>query len=574
MNMGLYQQTVQFYAVDAVGNKSRTVNVYLVNALVGSEDAQAVLLADGKEATEILANGEDVQLEMAIKVDDQIVRLNDNSMTAALVNYELTIYEGAAEVDADGVFNGNVDTVGMVRATLDAYEVAARIVGASLEDADVTLTIPEGGYTYDETAKEPPVASVVLNGVTLVEGRDYTVSYANNIAAGTGTVLIEAVSGSGYLGIATVEFDIAKATIDRVSPSIAAPVEGKTPQETINVVGCETAEVTWTYEGKDFTDKFVAGKEYTATFTLTADANHEFATAVVAKDWKVTVNADGSLIFVRTYIALAKEDAKDDNQKETHLITFVANNKVVATRVVEHGGTLTDIPEIPAKIGYTQTAPEWSVTDFRNIREDMTVHAIYTPDVYTITFVIDGKTVKTMEVGYMDTVEGTAFPAIPEKEGYTDTPAKWDVSAVRDVTANVTVTAIYTANCYTLELPDNMKGYTITLPYNEIYYGENLSFTLTLDEGYNADNVEITLNGVVINKKYLTIKEDKILVEIPAEEMTKFFGAEGRSFDIEVSGIVLGAGEKADDFSWLWIILLILIVTVIVVYYYKKINKK
>ena len=574
MDMGLYQQTVQLYAVDAVGNKSRTVNVYLVNALVGSEEAQAVLLADGKEATGILANGEDVQLEMAIKVDDQIVRLNDNSMAAALVNYELVVYEGEAEVDSNGVFRGSKDAVGMVRATLEEYEIAARIISASLEDADVTLTIPEGGYIYDEVAKEPTVASVVLNGVTLVEGRDYTVSYANNIAAGTGTVLIEAVPDSGYLGIVTVDFNIAKATINTVSPSITTLVEGETPQATINITGCTTAEIKWTYEGKEFTGKFVAGKEYTAEVTLSADANHAFAEGVAAKGWKVTLNEDGSLTLVKTFTALTKEEAKDENQKETHLITFVANNKVVATRVVTHGGTLTDIPEIPAKIGYTQTTPVWSVTDFRNIRQDMTVHAIYTPDVYTITFVIDGKTVKTMEVGYMDTVEGTDFPAIPEKEGYTDTPAKWDVSAVRDVTADVTVTAIYTANRYTLELPDNMKGYTITLPYNEIDYGEDLSFTLTLDEGCNADDVEITLNGVVINKKYLTIKDDQILVEIPAEEMTKFFGEEGRSLDIEVSGIVLGTGEKADDFSWLWIILVILIIIAIVVYYYKKRNNK
>jgi len=204
----------------------------------------------------------------------------------------------------------------------------------------------------------------------------------------------------------------------------------------------------------------------------------------------------------------------------------------------------------------------------------MTVHAIYTPDVYTITFVIDGENVKTLEVGYMDTVEGSAFPEIPEKAGYTDIAPKWDMSAVRDVTADTTVTAIYTANSYSLELPDNMRGYTITLPYNEIYYGEDLSFTLTLGEGYNADAVVITLNGEEVNKKYLTIKDDKILVEIPAEEMTKFFGEEGRALDIEVSGIVLGTGEKTeDDFCWLWIILVILIVIVSVVYYYNKKRK-
>jgi len=574
MDMGVYQQNIQLYAEDELGNKSRTITLNLINGLVGSEDVEAILLADGEEEKIILANGEDIQLEMALKVDDQIIRFNDSSMAAALVDYQLTIYEGDAEVDADGYFNGTTNTVGVVRATLEEYEVAARIVGASLKDANVTLNLPEGGYTYDEKAKEPPVTSVVLNGVTLVEGEDYTVSYTNNIAAGTGTVLIEAVADSGYLGIVTVDFAIAKAVIDNVSPSVTVPVEGKMPQQTLNTTGCDTAEVEWTFEGKEFKDKFIAGKEYTATLTLTADANHVFATTVAAEGWKVTVNADKSLTLVRTYTALTKEEAGEE--ANTHLITFVANNKVVATRIVAHGGTLTDIPEIPEKIGHMKTTPVWSVTDFRNIRKDMTVHAIYTPDVYTITFVIDGETVKTIEVGYMETVDGKDFPAIPKKDGYTDTDPKWDVSAVRDVTADVTVTAIYTANRYTIALPDKMAGYTITLLYDEIYYDEAFCFTVTFDKGFDAEHAVITINGVEVNKKFQTVKEDGIFVEIPAEEMSAFYDEEARTLDIDVTNNASGInGKGARDFLWLLIVLLILVIIAIVVYCYnrKKKNK-
>ena len=574
MDMRVYQQTVQLYAVDEIGNKSRTVTLNLVNGLVGSEAVETILLADGKEVTDILANGEDIQLELALKVDEQIIRFNDSSMAAALVDYKLTVYEGSAEVDEDGIFNGTTDTVGMVRATLEEYEVAARIVGTSLENATVTLDIPEGGYTYDETAKKPSVESVVLNGKTLVEGKDYTVAYANNIAAGTGTVLIEATPNSGYKGSKTIEFSIAKASISKVKPTVSVPVEGKTPQKTVNVSGCNTAEIKWTHNGKAFQGKYVAGEDYTATIILTADANHVFATKVTVDGWKVTVNADGSLTLVKTFTVLTKEEAKDeqvdDSQKETHLITFVANNRVVATRVVKHGETLTDIPEIPEKIGHMQTAPVWSITDFKNIREDMTVHAIYTPDVYTITFVIDGEIVKTMKVGYMETVEGKDFPEIPEKKGYTDTAPKWDVSAVRDVTADCTVTAIYTANHYTIKLPDNMKGYILTFPYNEIYYGEDLSFTITLDEGYSADEAVITINGVEVKKQYLTVEGNTIIVNIPAKEMDAFYGEEGRELCIDVSGIILDS-ERTEDSSWMiWIILLALIVIGAVIYYYKK----
>ena len=573
MDMGLYQQTVQLFAVDDVGNKSRTVNVYLVNALAGSENTKPVLLADGVETAAILANGEDVQLELAIKVDDQIIRLNDNSMAAALVNYELTIYEGSAEVNEAGVFQGSTDTVGMVRATLGEYEVAARIVGASMEDADVTISLPEGGYVYDEKAKEPPVERVVLNGITLKEGKDYTVSYANNIAAGTANVVIEAIADSGYLGVKVVDFTIAKATIDKITPSVTAPVEEKTPQQKVNISGCNTAEIKWTYNGKAFTDKFIAGQDYTATITLVADSNHVFAEKVTAAGWKVIANTDGTLTLVRTYTALTKAQAGDE-QAKTHLITFVANNKVVATRVVEHGGTLTDIPEIPEKIGHMQTKPVWSVTDFKNIREDMTVHAIYTPDVYTITFVIDDKVVKTMEVGYMDTVEGKDFPNIPEKTGYTDTEPKWDKSAVRDVTADCIVRAVYTPNRYVIQMPENMLGYTLTMPYNEVLYGEDFTFTITIEEGYIADDVVISLNGVEVDKKYLAIKENKIIVEIPSEGMVKFYGKEGREICINVAGIVNEADVNTSG-NVLGGILIVLSLAIVgaFVYFYKNKRK-
>lgn len=533
MNQGLYQQTVKLYATDVVGNVSRTITLHLVNALAGSEDAQMVLLADGVEAKVIFANGENVQLEMALKVGDQIIRFNEDSMAAALVDYQLTIYEGSATVNTEGVFNGSANTIGMIRGTLDGYEVAVRIVGANLEDATVTLDIPEGGYVYDETAKKPPVKSVVLKGISLKEGEDYTVSYVNNIAAGTGVVLIEAVSGGRYLGIKTLEFTIEKATIQTIVPPIAEPEANTTPQTKLHIEGCEAAEMVWLYEGNEFDGKFELGEKYIATILLKADANHVFAENVTATGWIVTVNADKSLTLKREFTAVA-----DSEQVETHLITFVANNKVIATRVVEDGATLTDIPEIPAKIGHMQTAPVWSVTNFSNIREDMTVHAIYTPDVYTVTFIADGEIIKTMKVGYMETVEGDAFPAIPEKVGYTDTKATWDKSAVRDITGDCTVTAVYTANQYSIEVPENIYGCTLTVPYDEIRYGEDFAFTITIKEGYIADKAIVILNGVKVDQKFLTAKENQIMVEIPAEDMVKFYSDKDREIDINVDGII------------------------------------
>ena len=76
--------------------------------------------------------------------------------------------------------------------------------------ADAELTLSETMYTYDKTAKEPAV-EVTLSNVKLVENTDYTLSYEDNINAGTATVK---VTGTGdYSGEATATFEIKKAPL-------------------------------------------------------------------------------------------------------------------------------------------------------------------------------------------------------------------------------------------------------------------------------------------------------------------------------------------------------------------------
>ena len=75
-----------------------------------------------------------------------------------------------------------------------------------------SMIAPIDDFIYDGTAKEPaPV--VTFNGMTLEKDVDYTVSYENNVNAGTATVTITAVSTSlKYSGSATKNFNIKKAT--------------------------------------------------------------------------------------------------------------------------------------------------------------------------------------------------------------------------------------------------------------------------------------------------------------------------------------------------------------------------
>ncbi len=536
MNVGMAYQDVVLTASDALGNETEPVTITMTNRLMGDPDATAVLLVNGKEAASVNCGGKEVQLELALKVGEQIVTLNSNSAAAALVDYQVVVYQGEANVTAEGILTASADVQGVVRATLEGYDAVVRLQNMDISNADVVLEIPEDGYVYDETQKCPPVISVTLNGIVLTEGVDYTVSYADNVAAGVGTVLIQAVEGSGYVGMTTKRFTIEKAIIDTLEPSVTPPAAGAEPQQTLNIPGLKTAQILWTANGQPLTGTFLHDTVYTASITLEADANHQFAQTVTAEGWTVTHNEDDTITITKEFPKTAEEDIPVEPVK-TWLVTFVANNRVVATRVVNDGDTLTDIPEIPEKIGHTKTPPVWDVTDFTNIHQDMTVHAIYTIDTYTVTFLADGNVVKVVELEYRQSLSADQFPDIPEKKGYTDTPPIWDKTGITEIMADCTVTAIYTPNRYTVEAPAQTPGYTLTVEPTELTVEDTLVISVTPDEGYNGEKADIYIGGEKVDDEYITVHDGKITVTIPGEKLDDYRGEDGGALQITVTGI-------------------------------------
>jgi hypothetical protein len=111
-----------------------------------------------------------------------------------------------------------------------------------------TVTLAETEYDYDGNAKTPEVSSVVLGTTTLSATTDYTVSYSNNIAAGTATVT---VTGQGiYTGEATATFTINKAALSALTVSITGWTYGayKAEDNTPSVQGNNgNGTVTYTY---------------------------------------------------------------------------------------------------------------------------------------------------------------------------------------------------------------------------------------------------------------------------------------------------------------------------------------
>lgn len=73
---------------------------------------------------------------------------------------------------------------------------------------DCTITLDENTYVYDGAVKTPAV-TVIKDGNALVENTDYTLSYTNNVNAGTATVTITGIGN--YSGVVTKDFTIEKA---------------------------------------------------------------------------------------------------------------------------------------------------------------------------------------------------------------------------------------------------------------------------------------------------------------------------------------------------------------------------
>ena len=123
-------------------------------------------------------------------------------------------------------------------------------------------------------------------------------------------------------------------------------------------------------------------------------------------------------------------------------VAFYVDGTLFDTKTIVFGGSLTDVPAVPEKVGYTA---KWSVTNFDDINEDTRVDAVYQIIVINIRFYANDLLIVTKNVNYGGTLAD--IPEVPTKTGYT---GRWDKTDFSDLTADVDVNALYDA--ITLEI--------------------------------------------------------------------------------------------------------------------------
>ena len=184
-----------------------------------------------------------------------------------------------------------------------------------------------------------------------------------------------------------------------------------------------------------------------------------------------------------------------------YTVTFKIDDKVIYAESLPYGSKIT-APEAPAKEGYTFNG--WGAVATTVPAKDVTYTSSYTVNKYVLTFIADGITIKTEQVAYGTKITA---PEAPAKEGHTfdswkDLPA---TMPAKDVTTHATYTVNnYTVTfkigdevIYTESLPYGSK---ITAPEAPVVDGKVFSGWGKVAETVPAMNV--TYEGHYINNPY------------------------------------------------------------------------
>ena len=206
-------------------------------------------------------------------------------------------------------------------------------------------------------------------------------------------------------------------------------------------------------------------------------------------------------------------------------ITFVQDGEEDVYRIVRQGETLTDIPTPAKKTGYTVV---WDTQDFTDITEDMTVCAVTTANIYTVTYSADGFDVDGLSVQLTYGGDCSVLYTNLQKAGYVflgweygeeiyTNASVWNVAEDVTLTAywaednQITVTFVNTDGSLIRKVLE--KGQTLTdipKPKDKTYYVvdfENWYIDEACQTVADFENLQanITVYAKAVGKEYVII---------------------------------------------------------------------
>ena len=197
-----------------------------------------------------------------------------SSTSGAVLTYKSTT-PSICTVDKNGNVTALKTGTGYVTVTASAngYDSVSKDVKIVVSKKSLNnglLTLSETSYVYDGTYKKP-AATVTLDGKVLQAGKDYTISYRNNLNVGVATVI---ATGMGdYTGYTSKNFTITKRAMAGGTVSVASSVSftgsNITPSVTVKVAGRSLTN------GTDYTVSYSNNKNVgKATVKITGKGNY------------------------------------------------------------------------------------------------------------------------------------------------------------------------------------------------------------------------------------------------------------------------------------------------------------
>ncbi len=238
------------YKVTASCESESTIYTAEATFTVEPREIEAKDVAFDKELT---YTGNELTQTVTVTVNGKTLTVGTDYTVSDLTGTEPGSYP--VTVTGTGNYTGTVTK---------SFEIAK----ADISSAEITYDAGPYGYTGKEWK---PEVTVSFNSATLTAGNDYTVSYENNINAGTAKIIITGI-GDHFTGLTEKTFTINSAEISGCTFAPIADVtyntEAHTPEVTVAISG-RTLEAD-----KDYTVSYASNVNAgTATVTVTGKGN-------------------------------------------------------------------------------------------------------------------------------------------------------------------------------------------------------------------------------------------------------------------------------------------------------------
>jgi len=413
---------------------------------------------------------------------------------------------------------GNWDFIDTWRIIGESYPRLSWFAGSLAEVVVKTASLE--GFVYDGNEKMPAVNSVTLYEAALDEGTDYTISYQNNVNAGTAIINICGIGA--YSGCKLVSFEISPVNVavsiaaidnqvysgDSIAPNISvlvadtviSPIDYRLIYTNNINAGKGSVQVVLTgnYSGSAKADFIIEKAPSTILELPTAKDVYFGQTLADAIIEGGDANVEGSFVW-------SESDAIPDVVNKGYEITFVpadAQNHLTATAIIPltvqrniivftYGkdtlqvDTLLygDLPqfdgELPKKESaqYVYTFKGWS-PDIVKVAGSASYKAVYDSTIrkYTISFYSEDSLLQSSEIEYGETpvLKTTSNPKKAMSAGYAYSFSGWSPKIV-PVTENAQYVAVFdsTIRSYTISF---MNGETV-LKTVSVKYGNVPEYT-------------------------------------------------------------------------------------------------